>query len=177
MIRGLLKGRKILKKLSSSNPQRLCRTSLPQLGKQKRLPATSRGRKKNKSNKKTKTSVEKECVEECSGNWCRSVLNYVGLVPSWILWFSCDSAILFSWVQNIFSWVFRGSKFFSMDVSWVRNFFSWVLRVFKFVGPRFFLVGVLWVQKFFSRVFRASKVPELSIKFSKKKKEKYSLET
>ena len=38
-----------------------------------------------------------------------------------------------SLAQSFFSWVFRGSKFFSREY---------------FVGPRFFLVGISWVQNF-----------------------------
>ena len=59
------------------------------------------------------------------------------------------------WVQNIFSWVFRGSQFF------FRRYF---------VGPKFFLVGISWVQKFFPRLFRGLEVffrqfPQEFIKF------------
>ena len=52
-----------------------------------------------------------------------------------------------SWVQNYFSWVFRGSRFFLswifrgskylnisflMGISWVRDFFSWLIHGFNF---------------------------------------------
>ena len=78
--------------------------------------------------------------------------NSMGLVPSWV---SRHGATVPSWVRNIFSWAFHGSKIFSrgyfvgpkfvfMGISWVRHFFSWVFSV----GPKFYLVGILWVQHF-----------------------------
>ena len=54
------------------------------------------------------------------------------------------SSCLREYFKKIFSWLFRGSKFF----------FSWVFRGCKyfscgyFVDPKFFLVGILWVQFF-----------------------------
>ena len=42
-----------------------------------------------------------------------SVLNSVGLVPSWISWVSCHRVIVLSWAQNIFSWVLPGPQIFS----------------------------------------------------------------
>ena len=64
-----------------------------------------------------------------------SVLNSMGLVPSWVLWGSCHRAIAPSCVQNFFSWVFRWSKIFSLGY---------------FAGPKFFSRGyfISWVQNF-----------------------------
>ena len=61
-----------------------------------------------------------------------SVLNFVGLMPSCLR----GSKIFFvgiSWVQNIFSWVFRGSKIFSRGYV---------------MDQKCFLVGISWVQNF-----------------------------
>ena len=77
-----------------------------------------------------------------------------------------------SLVQNVFSWVFRGSKTFS----WGPRFFLLVFVGQKFfhvgiftgpnfffmcsiVGPKFFLMYILWVHKLLSWVFRGSIVP------------------
>ena len=57
-----------------------------------------------------------------------SVLNYVGLVSTWVSWVPCHHAIVMWWGQNFFLWVFRGSKIFSHGYTWVWNFFSWVFR-------------------------------------------------
>ena len=52
---------------------------------------------------------------------------------------------------------FVSSKFFLVGISWVQNFFSWVFFGSKFfscgyfVGSKFFLVGISWVQKFFPK--------------------------
>ena len=59
-----------------------------------------------------------------------------------------------SWVQNFFSWVFRGSKVFLVDISWVQNFsrgYSWVRNFFSWVLSWIlnFLVGISWVRNFF----------------------------
>ena len=71
-----------------------------------------------------------------------------------------------SWVQNFFSWVFFGSKFFSCGYFVGSKFFSWVFlgfknfspRVFRgskifscgyFVGPNFFSRGYVVVPKCF----------------------------
>ena len=55
---------------------------------------------------------------------------------------------------------FVGPKYFLVGISWVQNIFSgvfrvlWVFRVSKvfsrgyFVGPKFFRVGISWVQNF-----------------------------
>ena len=89
-----------------------------------------------------------------------------------------------SLVQNLFSWVFCGSKIFSLSlfrgskifpckyfvgpkyfsvvIFWVRNSFSCVFRgpnIFHgeyFVGPKFLREGVLWVQNIFSWSFVGS---------------------
>ena len=83
--------------------------------------------------------------------------------------------MVISRVQNIFLWVFRGSKqfsrghfmgpkFFLVGISWVTIFFSWVFcasKVFprgQFVDQRFFLMDISLVNEFFSRVFRGAKV-------------------
>ena len=93
-----------------------------------------------------------------------SVLNPVGLVPSWVLWVSCHHAIMTSWVQNFSYGYFMGLKYFLVGISWVSNFFSWVFRGSKifscgyFVGSKFCLVGILWVKDFFSWVFHLSKI-------------------
>ena len=86
-----------------------------------------------------------------------AMVGFVGLVPS------CHRAFVgFSWVQNFFSWVFRGNKFFLVGISRVRNFFSWVFYWSKFfsrghfVGRKFFLVGFLSVRNFFLCVFYGS---------------------
>ena len=101
----------------------------------------------------------------------RTIVDRVGLVPF------CHRAFVgISWVQNIFSWVFRGFqifsrryfvglRFFVVGISWVQFFFSCVFRepesfsggfkIFSrgyFVGPNFFLVGNSWARNFFSWV-------------------------
>ena len=48
--------------------------------------------------------------------------------------------VVISWLWNLFSCLFRGSKIF-----------AWV-----FVDPKFFLMGISWVRIFFSWVFRGS---------------------
>ena len=77
------------------------------------------------------------------GNLNQSVLNSVGLVPSWI---SCYDIIDPSWVQMFFTWVFRGSKIFLVGILWLRYF----LGSF-FVGPKFFsrgcFVGISLIYK------------------------------
>ena len=71
-----------------------------------------------------------------------SALNFAGGVAMCHLVF-----VAISWVQIIFSWVFRGFKLFSrgyfvglkcflVGISKVQNFFSWV-----FLGPEIFFVG------------------------------------
>ena len=103
--------------------------------------------------KSTKTSNE---INDTQGK--TSVLNSVGLVPSchrvfvgpkffladvsWVRTGACfmdlkffhvsisSAQIFFSCVQNIFWWVFRGSKIFSYGY---------------FVGPKFFLADISWV--------------------------------
>ena len=67
-----------------------------------------------------------------------SVLNSVGLVPSWASRASYHCATVPSWVRNFFSWVFRVSKVFSREY---------------FVGLKHFLVGISWVQIFSRRYF------------------------
>lgn len=123
--------------------------------------------------------------------------NFVGFVSLWFLWFfvpsyhhafvevqNFSSRAGISLVQNLFSWVFHGSKIFSLSVFrgskifpckyfegpkyfsvvifWVRNSFSCVFRgpnIFYdeyFVGPKFLREGVLWVQNIFSWSFLGS---------------------
>ena len=76
-----------------------------------------------------------------------SVLNSMGLVPSWVLWALCHHALFFlvgiSWVHSLFSWVFCGSQFFSCGSE---IFFSWVFRGSKFFSRRCF-VGTSWIHK------------------------------
>ena len=66
---------------------------------------------------------------------------------------SGSSAIVPSWVQNFFSWVFRGSKIFTRGYLWARNVFSWVFRgteMFSrgyFVGRGYF-VAYFVIQRF-----------------------------
>ena len=69
----------------------------------------------------------------------------VGLVPSCHRAFVGPKSFFVgtSWVQNIFSWVFRGSQ---------------ILSPGYFVGSRFFHVGISWVQNFPSSVFCGSKI-------------------
>ena len=54
--------------------------------------------------------------------------------------------------KKIFSWLFRGVKFFLVGVSWVQNFLLWVFcrsEVFQvFHGPIFFLTATFVIQKF-----------------------------
>ena len=69
-----------------------------------------------------------ECAKFCG--WCGNVPSclcryFVG--PNYFL-------VGISWVQIIFSWVFRGSKMFPC-------------RYFE--GPKFFLVGISWARNFF----------------------------
>ena len=82
-----------------------------------------------------------------------SVLNSVGLVPSWVLWVSCHHAIMTSWVQNFSYGYFMGLKYFLVGISW-----SQIFSCGYFVGPRFFLVVILWVQNFVLWVFCGSKI-------------------
>ena len=63
-----------------------------------------------------------------------SVLNSVDLVSSRVSRVPCHHAIVLWWVQNFFSWVFRGFEIFSRGY---------------FVGPTVFLVGTSWVQHIF----------------------------
>ena len=63
-----------------------------------------------------------------------SVLNSVGLVPSWVLWAS--------WVFNFLSWIFCGSKVFSRGY---------------FLGLKLFFVSISWVQTFSCGYFCGSK--------------------
>ena len=91
---------------------------------------------------------ENRTMAECA-KFCRSHA-FVDLV------LPCHSAFVVpeiflvgtSWVENIFSWVFRGPKIFSR---------GWVFT--------------LWPQNFFSWVFCGFKTLWLSIDFSKKQKE------
>ena len=50
-----------------------------------------------------------------------------------------------------FLWIFCGSKCFFVGISWVQNFFSWLFRGFKIflVSPKLFLLGISQVQFFF----------------------------
>ena len=84
----------------------------------------------------------------------------------WILWVSCfvpcHHAIVPSWVQNFFLWVFcgsvsfsRGSKVFSRGHLLSPNVFlvgiSCGFKFFPhgyFVGPKFFLLDISWAQTF-----------------------------
>ena len=87
-------------------------------------------------------------------------MSLVGLVPPCPRAFVGPKIFLvgITWVQNIFSWVFRGSQIFSRGY---------------FVGPKFFLVGIPWVQNFSSWVFCESRILRFSINFSKKQKQTY----
>ena len=101
----------------------------------------------------------------CKFHGSRAIVGLVGLVPSWHRAF-----VGISWVQNFFSWVFRGSKIFSrgyfvepkffvVGILWLWNFLSWVFRGSKvfwwvFVGPKFSLKGISWIRIVFSWVFR-----------------------
>ena len=99
-----------------------------------------------------------------------SLLNSVGLVPSWVSWVSCLRALVPSWVHVFLvpSWVENflvpsWVKFFSTWVkiffTWVKDFFTWVnifLRGSKIFlrGSVFFLRGSIFVlrgSKFFLR--------------------------
>ena len=71
-------------------------------------------------------------------------------------------AFMGSWIQNVFSWVFRGfgifshgyfigPKFFLIGISWVQNF-----SVRYSEGPKCFLLGISWVENIFSWLFCAS---------------------
>ena len=98
---------------------------------------------------------------------CAKFCGSCGNVPSYLCgYFVGPNYFLVGilWVQNIFSWVFRGFKLFSrgyfvgpkyflVGISWVQIIFSWV-----FLGPKYFLVGISWVQIIFSWVFRGSKM-------------------
>ena len=74
----------------------------------------------------------------------QSVLNFMGLVLSWVSWVAYHCAIVPSWVQNFFSWVFRGClvgpKIFLVGTSWVQKFLLWVLH-----RPKIFFIGILLV--------------------------------
>ena len=54
-----------------------------------------------------------------------------------------------SLVQNLFSWVFHGSKIFSLSV--FRG--SKIFPCKYFVGPKYFSVVIFWVRNSFSCVF------------------------
>ena len=116
----------------------------------------------------------------------------MGLIPSWVSWVSCHRAIVPSWIQNIFSWAFRGSekfshgyfvgmKLFLENIPWVQKLFSWVFNWSKifyrvyFVGARSFFSGIFLGSKIFSRGYFV--VPKFSkwfsINFSKTQKETY----
>ena len=56
----------------------------------------------------------------------KSVLNSVGLVPSWVSWVSCHRAIVPLWVRKVFRGYLVGSEYFPVGISWVSIFFSWV---------------------------------------------------
>ena len=71
-----------------------------------------------------------------------SVLNSVGLVPSWVSWASCHRATVPSWVFNFLSWIFCGSKVFSRGY---------------FLGLKLFFVSISWVQTFSRGYFCGSK--------------------
>ena len=72
-----------------------------------------------------------------------SVLNFVGVVPTSLCWFKMFSR-----------GCFVGPKYFLLGISWVQNIFSWVFREFKsfprgyFMDQKFFLVDISWVQNF-----------------------------
>ena len=68
-----------------------------------------------------------------------AIMGFVGLVPSRHCAF-----VGISWVQNIFSSVFRGSKIFSCGYFVSPKLFLWL-----FCGFKTFLVGILWVQNVF----------------------------
>ena len=105
----------------------------------------------------------------CKFHGSRAIVGLVGLVPSWHRAF-----VGISWVQNFFSWVFRGSKIFSrgyfvepkffvVGILWLWNFLSWVFcgsEIFSrgyFVGLKF-SGGYSWVRNFLSRAFRGSEL-------------------
>ena len=105
-------------------------------------------------------SVDIFCVQV--SRYMGSVLNSVGIVPSWDSWVPCHLAIFPSWVQ-------MGIIFFLQVILWVWNFFSWVLYGSKsfsvgyIVDPNYFLVGTSWVQNFFLQVYVGPKFFLVSI--------------
>ena len=106
-------------------------------------------------------SVDIFCVQV--SRYMGSVLNSVGIVPSWDSWVLCHLAIFLSWVQMgiiFFLWVFCGSEIFSrgyfmgpkvflLGTLWIRIIFLWVLR-----GSKIFSCRYTWVRNFFLWVFR-----------------------
>ena len=78
----------------------------------------------------------------------KSVLNFVGCVPLWVLWAQSHFAIL------CLCWYFVGPKYFLVVISCVKNFLQWIFHgsnIFScgyFVCLKFFLYGsklFLWV--------------------------------
>ena len=97
-----------------------------------------------------------------------------------ILWVQIFFLTGISWVQNVFSWIFCGSKIFFRGFFVGPKFFSWVfywslfflvgslwVQIFLyFVNPKFFLVGILWGQSFITWVFHGSDTFFLMINFA-----------
>ena len=75
-----------------------------------------------------------------------SVLNSVGLVPSWVSWASYHRAIVPSRDRNFLSSVFSGYKVFSRGCFVGLNLFSWVFRGSK-MFPRVCFVGNSRIDK------------------------------
>ena len=100
-------------------------------------------------------------IQNVSNKCCTSVLSFVGLVGLVLSFHS--TLLVFSWVQNIFSWVFRGSNIFSSGYfvgveffsgyTWVRNFLSWVFFASEcfseFFVSSFFLLVNFVIQRFY----------------------------
>ena len=78
-----------------------------------------------------------------------------------------------SWVQNFFSWLFRGPKTFSRGYFVGLKCGSEIFSHGYFVGQNFFLVSISWIHLISCRWFRDSKILSCWLHEQEWKKQQY----